>query len=436
MLSEHSDRGAMSRHGKAGAGVVVLIVLICLGVVGGSTWMAKRSQMLAEEQVNLAREQAARAAAEAETTARESLKLADQLQPPAEAIPSTLDQAKAPAPVPGAIDAAAIRFGSKARARRADAVRLATYNVANLFDDKDDPALKDRYEDMSTVKPVPELEGVAAAIHAIDADVLVLEELESADVLKWFRDTYLSDMGYTEAISIDAGDPRGIEQGVLSRFPLTEPTAWPRMPLAGKHPAGGDEAEGAPIVFHRSPFKVDVIVPAGARGNASDYDFTIFAVHSKSGRNSAYWREAEAMGIAKLVQTAMGDDPGRNVVVLGDFNASQTDASFQTYLSSGLIDLFADRRPDDATLTTHESGRAIDHILVNAAMMPEVIRDSRFIFGTPARPSGVDYRTYPAPKGYASDHYPVVVDLRPVEGGAPAPTPQNQGGKPVDPAAK
>ena len=133
MSSKHSDRGAMSRHGKAGAGVVVLIVLICLGVVGGSTWMAKRSQMLAEEQVNLAREQAARAAAEAETTARESLKLADQLQPPAEAIPSTLDQAKAPAPVPGAIDAAAIRFGSKARARRADAVRLARKSCPSCF---------------------------------------------------------------------------------------------------------------------------------------------------------------------------------------------------------------------------------------------------------------------------------------------------------------
>ncbi|NUQ52133.1 MAG: endonuclease/exonuclease/phosphatase family protein [Phycisphaerales bacterium] len=434
--SSSRNRRSVFRSGKVGAGVVVLIVLVCLGVVGGSTWLAKRSQQLAEDAVVQAREAAAKAQADAESKARESLKLADQAQPPSDPVPTTLDQAKAPQPSAGAIDTAAIRFGTRTTPRKSDVVRIATYNVANLFDDNDDPTLQDRYEDMNTTKPKEELEGIVDAIRAIDADVLVLEEIESVAVLGWFRDTYLSGMGYTEAISIDAGDPRGIEQGVLSRFPLAEPMVWPRMALQGKHPAGADAPEGEPITFHRSPFRVDVIVPAGARGNPRDYDFTIFAIHAKSGRNSGYWREAEAIGTTKLIHTAMSDDPGRNVVVLGDFNAVQTDASFQTFISSGLIDLFADRRPDDPATTTHESGRSIDHVLVNAAMMPEVIRDSRFVFGTPARPKGVDYRTYPAPKGYASDHYPVVVDIRPLEGGATPTTPQNQGRKPVDPAAK
>lgn len=431
------DRLLAFRSGKVGAGVVVLIVLVCLGVVGGSTWLAKRSQQMAEEAVVQAREAAAKAAEDAQSKARESLKLAEQAQPPADPAPTTLDQAKAPQPAVGEIDTAAIRFGTRAHSRKSDVVRIATYNVANLYDDKDNPVLSGQYEDMNSVKPKAELDGVAAAIHAIDADVLVLEELESQEVLTWFRDTYLSDMGYTTAISIDAGDPRGIEQGVLSRFPVVEPTVWLQMPLKGTHPKGADDApEGSPIMFHRSPFRVDVIVPAGARGNARDYNFTVFAIHAKSGRNSAYWREAEAAGTVNLIQAAMSDDAGRNVVVMGDFNAVQNDASFRTFVGSGLIDLFADRRPDEASTTTHESGRSIDHILVNAAMMPEVIRDSRFVFGTPARPKGVDYRTYPAPKGYASDHYPVVVDIRPIEGGAAPATPQNQGGKPVDPAAK
>ena len=71
------DRLVSSRPGKVGAGVVVLIVLVCLGVVGGSTWLAKRSQMMAEEAVVQAREAAAKAQADAESKARESLKLAD-----------------------------------------------------------------------------------------------------------------------------------------------------------------------------------------------------------------------------------------------------------------------------------------------------------------------------------------------------------------------
>ena len=431
------DRLSVFRSGKVGAGVVVLIVLVCLGVVGGSTWLAKRSQQLAEDAVVQAREAAAKAQAEAQSKASESLKLADQAQPLADPAPTTLDQTKAPQPPAGAIDTAAIRFGTRTTPRKSDVVRIATYNVANLYDDKDDPKLSGQHEDMNSVKPKAELDGVAAAIHAIDADVLVVEELESQEVLTWFRDTYLSDMGYTTAISLDAGDPRGIEQGVLSRFPVIEPTVWLQMPLKGAHPKGADDApEGSPIVFHRSPFRVDVIVPAGARGNARDYNFTVFAVHEKSGRNSAYWREAEAAGTVQLIQQDTVDDPARNVVVMGDFNAVQSDASFRTFVSSGLIDLYADRRPEDPATTTHESGRSIDHILVNAAMMPEVIRDSRFVFGTPARPKGVDYRTYPAPKGYASDHYPVVVDIRPMEGGAAPATPQNQGAKAVDPAAK
>jgi hypothetical protein len=424
------------RPGKVGAGVVILIVVVCLGVAAGASWLAKRSQALANEAALQMREQAAKQAAAAESKARESMKLADQAQPPAEPIPTTLDQAKAPESAPGAIDTAAIRFGTRATPRKADVVRIATYNVANLYDDNDDPKLTGPYEDMESVKPKTELEGLAAAIHAIDADVLVIEELESQDVLTWFRDAYLSDMGYTSAVSLDAGDPRGIEQGVLSRFPVVEPTVWLQMPLKGVHPKGAGEPEGTSLVFHRSPFRFDVIVPAGARGNTRDYDFTVFAVHEKSGRNSAYWREAEAVGTVELIQRATSDDPGRNVIVLGDFNAVASDASFQTFLSSGLIDLFADRRADDPATTTHESGRVIDHILVNAAMMPEVVRDSRFVFGTPARPKGADWRTYPAPKGYASDHYPVVVDIRPIDGGSPVPTPQNQGGRAVDPAAK
>lgn len=434
MQTSMLQRRVLSRPARVGAGAVLVIVLACLGVVGGAIWFQARS--LAEQTGAEARDAALKSQAAASAKARESLKLADeqpQNEPPTPAPTPTLEQTKPPS----ASDQPAIRFGTAAKPRSADVVRIATYNVSNLYDDKDDPNLSGRYDDMNTVKPKAELEGVAAAIHAIDADVLVMEEVESEDVLKWFRDTYLADMGYTSAVSLDAGDPRGIEQGVLSRFPLIEPTVWLQMPLTGTHPAGADDApEGTPLTFHRSPFRVDVIVPAGARANPRDYDFTIFAIHAKSGRNSAYWREAEALGTIKLIQMATVDDPGRNVIVLGDFNATQADASFQSFISSGLIDIFADRRPGDPALITHESGRAIDQILVNPNMMPEIIRDSRFVFGTPARPPGVDYRTYPAPSGYGSDHYPVVVDIRPIEGGSTPSTPQNKEPKPVDPSSK
>ena len=50
---------------------------------------------------------------------------------------------------------------------------------------------------------------------------------------------------------------------------------------------------------------------------------------------------------------------------------------------------------------------------MNPALAHELIPQTRFILGTPARPAGPNWSQYPPPDGYASDHYPVVVDLTP-----------------------
>ena len=132
--------------------------------------------------------------------------------------PKTLTQSRQPTTQPEAGKYDFVRFGLKeAPLKHAGAIRLATYNVENLFDAIDDPDLSGRNEDIDDAKPEAELQGLADAIHALDADVLALEEVESEAVLTWFRDTYLSDMGYTALASIDAGDGRGIEQSVIVR---------------------------------------------------------------------------------------------------------------------------------------------------------------------------------------------------------------------------
>lgn len=332
----------------------------------------------------------------------------------------------------------AVRFGSpKPLPKAPGQIRLATYNLENLFDSVDDPALSGQHEDMSSVKPEAHLAGLAAAIRTVDADILAVEEIESETVLRWFRDTYLKDLGYTHLACVDAGDERGIEQGVLSRFPIRDVKNWPGLELDGVQPEKeGDRANplaGQPLRFHRSPLRVEIEVPALATpadaaqpaepaGNSAkpgSYALTLFVVHQKSGRFSDYWRRAEATGLLKLIAETEKNRPDANIAVLGDFNAVASDAPIQTLVSGGLIDLFADlREQGGAKVLTHESGRAIDFIFVNRNLQPETIAASRFILGTPARPAGVDYRTAPIPPGYGSDHYPVVVDLTPADAAA------------------
>ncbi len=318
------------------------------------------------------------------------------LLPLACAEPPRLGRAEAPVKAPGA-------------------VRLATYNLLNLFDQRDDLSLQGNEDDMSSVKPESEKQALAEAIRRLDADILACQEVESYDALIEFREQYLQGMGYRHVVSIDVGAERGIEQAVLSRFPITEALVWPTLALEGVHPElFGSEPNryaGQPLDCRRSPLRVTVDVPSADAG--APYRLTLFVVHHKSGRHNNYWREAEAANFVDRIAELQAASPNRNIAILGDFNALPTDASVETYVSSGLIDVLAPRTARDPLTTTHESGRAIDFIFVNPAFLKDLVPSSAFVLGTPLRPAGADYRTTPAPAGFASDHLPVAVDFLP-----------------------
>ncbi len=323
------------------------------------------------------------------------------------------------APASPRTPASLVRFGvTEAPAKREGTIRLATYNVENLFDGVDDPALSGRYEDIDDEKPEAELVAVAAAIRALDADVLALQEIESEAVITGFRDTYLSDMGYEHLASIDAGDERGIEQAVLSRFPITKVENWPRRELGGVHPEQwGDDVNynaGAPIRFHRSPLRVDVEAPGTVTGG-EPYGLTLYVVHAKSGGPGEYWRQAEAAALTEIIRAQLAAEPLANIAVIGDFNALLNDRSVQWIVWTGFHDALGASGVPGPAFVTHESGRKIDHILAHQNLLPEIVPGSGFVLGTPALPEGLDWRESWRPEGYASDHYPVAVDIRPLD---------------------
>ncbi len=310
------------------------------------------------------------------------------------------------------------RFGTtEVPQRTPGSIRVATYNIENLFDDADDPALSDRQEDIDDTKPEGQMDAVALAIRAIDADILCLQEIESRAALDWFMSGRLEDMGYAHIVSIDAGDERGIEQAILSRFPIVESKNWVHRPLGGVHPEkygnGRNWHAGKDIVFHRSPLMGVVEVPASVLGGDEGYRLRVIVVHHKSGRYSDYWRDKETQGLLGALAEIDGETDPLPTLILGDFNAESDAPSVRAYLSSGFKDLIGDNPGPDTRWTSHESGRRIDLILANEAASAAADPDSEFVFGTPARPSEFSWRDLDTFPGYASDHYPVVVDLRP-----------------------
>lgn len=317
-----------------------------------------------------------------------------------------------------------IRIGEPARDKAPQAIRLSTYNIENLFDDRDDLSLVDREDDWYDkdggvrAKPASQQEAVARAIRAIDSDIIGVQEVESYDALIEFRETHLKGLGYDHAISVEVGSERGIECGILSRFPIREVRVWPQLPLGGVHPEKYGNSEnwnaGQPIVFRRSPLFVRVEVPAGARGNEQPYELSLFIVHHKSGKFSDYWRDKESAAVIGLAQDLLAREPDANIAILGDFNAEPADASVQAYINAGFT--HAHQTGSDGDRLTHSSGRAIDFILVNANLKKELIAGAAFAFGTPVLPEDADWRTTHTPSDYASDHMAVSADLTPIDG--------------------
>lgn len=344
--------------------------------------------------------------------------------------------------------ASPIRLGSpSAKPRTPGTIRVATYNVENLFDHKDDPTLKGNVEDMDLAAKPERCETLAKTIVATGAEIVALEEVESLEALTWFRDTYLKGAGFDHVASIQSGDARGIEQAVLSKFALkSAELAIPvdQLKLDGVHPealpAYDKGKVGKPIVMSRSPLKVEIVIPAekvsqllaeadeaqrvatkGAKPKkekvfaGKEYAFTLLVVHHKSGREYAYQREAEAKKVLSVVQGLEKQNPALNVMIAGDFNSLPQHEGPQVYFTGGFIDLFADRKKGDTTMMTHATNRSIDYLVVNKNMQAEVVMESRFILGTPLRAANSDWKSTPEPAGYASDHLPVVVDIRPVD---------------------
>jgi endonuclease/exonuclease/phosphatase family metal-dependent hydrolase len=332
---------------------------------------------------------------------------------------------------------------AKAPKKAKGCIRLAAFNVENLFDGDDDPRLSGEHDDLAMKTDETRLKNIAAVIRELDADVLALEEVEGEACLTWFRDTYLKGMGYEHLASREVGYYRGVEQSVLSRHPIEKVEVFTDLKLsaaASRVPADPDEqkkggwsrpAKLESPGFQRSPLQADIRLPDGSL-------LHLFVVHFKAGgKNFAHQRELEALSVVGLVDAIRAKDATAQVAVVGDFNATPNQKAAKLMREKGLGGLVSayevrpgagrggrDEGSDEdggtsaGTYVTHsfvpddKKGkpiqRAIDFILLTPSLFEKAGKGSYFVLGVPKCLDGNDKR----PKGYASDHNPIAVDLK------------------------
>lgn len=297
---------------------------------------------------------------------------------------------------------------------------LATYNVLDLFDA---PAVLTR----------PHLDAklghLAAVLSRANADVVALQEVGSADVVRELT-ARVPQLGYGEPI-VGTADARGIRCAVLSRLPVLAS----RIHTAEALPfpifvAGDPQPFGARIPLRRGI--VATRIDAGPLG-----PIDLLVAHFKSGRalplrdltgevppvtprdfaeahlRTLVWRGAEALFVRGLVDDLVAESSSGHVLVAGDLNDHPGSTVLRVVSGGGPLALrdCAEIVPEGERFSIIHRGvrEQIDHVLampslrerlVRAAFLNEDLRDH----GTA---EGEDDEN--APPAEDSDHAPLVV---------------------------
>jgi len=274
-------------------------------------------------------------------------------------------------------------------------VKIATYNVLNLFDAVDDPY----HDDEGTpTKPTNERERVAATIRALDADVLALQEVENRGVLEAFVAELLPDLGYGHIVLFEGNDTRGIDVAVLSRLPVGPVTSYRHL----KFP----RADGTIASFERDLLRVRIEPP-----DALTFDIFVVHLKSKRGRDGSDdptlpIRQAEALAVRQVLDDVLSEDPAARFLICGDFNDRIDSLPMRTLLGEGerALRTWATELPAEQCVSYNKEPfrSMIDFILCSPALAARFEPGSYAIVAGSVESSG-------------SDHNPVAAmfDLRP-----------------------
>lgn len=246
----------------------------------------------------------------------------------------------------------------------AENVRVATWNVRNLFDAIDDPYNDDVLSEAQVERKLAEVE---AGIMRLGADVLALQEVEKESLLKRLQ----RDCGYPYGVLVEGNDTaRGIDVALLSRYPVSF-----RSHRAMVLPEVRGVQKG--YRFSRDCLEAHVEGPL---------PMVLLVNHFKSKARSAGGdapkRRAQSLGVLRVLEKLRQ----RRVAVVGDLNDTPGSWALEPLFSAGLRDPLAALEP-----------RRIDYVLVNPLLAPHLVHSEVAVDRV--------FRT--------SDHRPVVAEFKP-----------------------
>lgn len=269
---------------------------------------------------------------------------------------------------------------------------IATFNLSNLFDASDDPAVDD--ELLSAPEYQRRLYKHAMTIRAALSEpaVLAVQEVENAAILHdLVADPDVIRASY-QALVVDSPDSRGLDVGLMVRpdqaWPL-EYAAWQGCTalVDGLGPDGngdlsnpantptcdlnGDGVLDGNRLFSRPPLAVRLRLEQAHPPGQPRKEIWVIVAHLKSKVEDTATqpftqprRIEQARFIADLAGQLGSQHPGLEQFVLGDLNDAPTSPALQALLEDGFQDISAQiSRPSRYTYNYQGISQSLDYIL-------------------------------------------------------------------------
>ena len=254
------------------------------------------------------------------------------------------------------------------------------------------------------------LNQISQVIKSIDngkgPDILSLVEVENLSVLNQLVENNLKELGYKTAILIEGDDPRGIDNALISKWPLSRPAINHRIPY--KNIEKPDEP-----FLSRGLLEVELRTPASTT-------VTVLVAHLPSQAASTIYRGQAIEYIKnKISELAKAK---KAVILAGDFNITDEEEAEQKYWSQKISEVaFVSHlmgcKECEGTHNYKGKWSFLDAISVSknfelSGYKPQFDTVQVVKTSNNSKPNGSPLRFDPENKKGVSDHFPLLIKFK------------------------
>lgn len=247
--------------------------------------------------------------------------------------------------------------------------KILSWNVEHFIDAYDDPYIDNDRENHPPANMPQRVSLFLQSLRKADADVVVLQEFESAKFLQKLAQDSLSGMGYLYFADIPSHNWY-MNVVVMSRFPMGLIQGYGSATTALPGFVDKDGKAETQNQINTRMWSIDIFP-------SEEYSFLLTGVHLKAGRTARdiAMRKGQIALLKETFNKYLSLDPSKNMVLAGDHNATPESEEIALLTKDkALMNLFVDTI--DPKILSHPANapnRRLDYILINENMQTEVL---------------------------------------------------------------